>query len=306
MAILFGETVDWLLLAGVAVWAVYYYSTATFDYWKKRGIPFMKPIPIFGNSLKSMMAVKHSSLEQMDMYRMFEGEKCFGRFTFRKPVLVLRDPEMVETVLIKDFTHFYNRGIKVDVKLDRLSQHLVNLEDQPWKSLRNKLTPVFTSGKLKTMHQTLIDCSESLIGILDPYAESGEPFEAREVMGNFTTEVIGHCAFGLEMNALKNPNSEFRKMGREFFRPSFLSRLRFIVRQVCPRMLSLLRWKQVPQNVEQFFINVIKETMAVREASALEVHDFLQLLINLRKEDQPLLDKRKNGQINELNNNERK
>lgn len=296
MAFLFNGIVDWLILLSVLFWYFYYYSTKTYDYWKKKNVLFSEPIPLFGNVLNTVLASKHSSLVVMEEYKRFSGERFFGRFLFRKPVLVLRDPDLIELVLIKDFSHFYNRSIPFDRKLDKLSQHLVNLRDHKWKSLRNKLTPVFSSGKLKSMHQTLIDCSESLSEILNDYAADSKPFEGRDVMGNFTTEVIGRCAFGLNMNSLKNPDSEFRRMGKQVLKPTLKNGLRFILRIGFPRILSWLKWKGLSADQERFFTAVIKETAEAREKNKIEVNDFFQLLMHIRKEDKKKIEER--GQKN--------
>lgn len=44
------------LLLGIIPLA-YFYLTRNHDYWKKRGVPFIAPIPIFGN-VKNMVTMK--------------------------------------------------------------------------------------------------------------------------------------------------------------------------------------------------------------------------------------------------------
>lgn len=79
------------------------------------------------------------------------------------PTLIWIDLELVRNVLAKDFQHFVDRGIHFNKKTDPLSGHLFNLEGAHWKKMRVKLTPTFTSGKMKMMFQILVDCSENLI-----------------------------------------------------------------------------------------------------------------------------------------------
>ena len=58
--------------------------------------------------------------------------------------------------MIKDFDHFKNRAfvkpenLNMDVVSNKLfGKFLTVLQDEKWKSMRNMLTPIFTSGKIK-------------------------------------------------------------------------------------------------------------------------------------------------------------
>lgn len=93
------------------------------------------------------------------------------------PILMLRDPALIEQVAIKDFSSFTDRGTGINPDGDGLNAHLVNMGGQRWKSLRTKLTPVFTSGKLKGMMSQLDQCSVKLCDYLTKKAQSSEPYE---------------------------------------------------------------------------------------------------------------------------------
>ncbi|KAK9499936.1 hypothetical protein O3M35_002871 [Rhynocoris fuscipes] len=277
-----------IFLFSLALTIVYYYGKRTYDYWKNRGIPYLKPkYPYFGNSFETSFSLKNVHIKQLEMYKYFHGKRFGGIFSFTHPVLFVRDPSLIESIMVKDFTSFYNRGTGVDPELDPLSAHLVNLEDQQWKSLRQKLTPTFSSGKLKGMHQQLVDCSDALVKYIERFADSAEPIEVREIMAKFSTDVIGSCAFGLNMNAMNDPDSEFRNIGRKVFQPSFKGKLRRAIRSNYPKLLKLLKWKALDETTENFFISTLKSTMSYRENNNVTRNDFVQLLMELKKhEDQ--------------------
>lgn len=79
----------------------------------------------------------------------------------------------------------------IDEVHDPLSGNLFGLYGDRWRNLRAKLTPVFTSGKLKAMFSTLLDCSVPLKRYLLKKAENGSVVEMREIAARYTTDIIG-------------------------------------------------------------------------------------------------------------------
>lgn len=62
--------------------------------------------------------------------------------------------------------------------------HLFAIGGVKWRNLRTKMTPTFTSGKMKGMFQTLIDCSLLLEKTLKEH-DSNEPVDIKNVLGKF-------------------------------------------------------------------------------------------------------------------------
>uniref|UniRef100_A0A1B6L6W5 Cytochrome P450 n=1 Tax=Graphocephala atropunctata TaxID=36148 RepID=A0A1B6L6W5_9HEMI len=276
--------IDILSTVVVIILSLYYFSIKSFSHWEKLGIKYVKPVPLFGNSYSTITRKKCLSENQQEIYNAFPEEKYVGMFLFRIPILMLRDPHLIHHVLSKDFAHFYDRGITVDKRLDLLSLHLVNLRGQEWKYLRSKLTPAFSSGKLKIMCSQLEDCANVLFEQLENIV-GVDSSNVQELMAKFATDVIGSCAFGLQFNSLKDPESEFRRKGREIFKPSMRFILKLIARSFHPSLPYYLGLKTLSSDVEEFFLNFVKDAVHQREESQIERKDFIQILIELKKED---------------------
>lgn len=268
------------------LYLIYFYVTSTYGYWEERGIPFAKPIPFFGN-IKDALLGKSSIIDiHKNIYNQFASEKFVGYFIMRRPVLMIRDPELIERVLIKDFVHFYDRGMPADPEFEPLTLNLFNIKGQFWRDLRYKLTPTFSSGKLKAMFEQISKCGEDLNQEIFKFAQSGEVVEGKTIFSLFTIDVIASCAFGLQFKADSLEGTTFRKMLNKIFMPSRAQTLRFSFRQMYPRLSKLLGITTFPKEVNEYFLNVIKSTIQLREKENINRNDFVQLLINLKQQEQ--------------------
>ncbi|XP_018359392.1 PREDICTED: probable cytochrome P450 6a14 isoform X2 [Trachymyrmex cornetzi] len=274
---------DPFLLIGLVLGSLYFYLTATFDFWKCRGVPFKKPTVLVGN-FGPLLLFRTSQPEGVkEMYQWFKDERFFGAFRVRSPVLILRDPDLVRSVCVKDFACFVNRGIPINNDQDPLSGHLFNLEGRKWKGLRSKLTPAFSSGKLKRMFYLLVECCEELQRLINEASNFGDQtVEVRELAAKFIIDVIGSCAFGIQINALTDEESEFHKAVKKLSKPSYKATLWRMLRTAMPRLYRLMGVQLVDPSVTQFFMHVVSQMISQRESNGTTRHDFMDLLIELK------------------------
>jgi cytochrome P450 family 6 len=149
-----------------------------------------------------------------------------------------------------------------------------------WRRLRAKLTPTFTSGKMKMMFNLMNECAEELRSYLEGPASRNEDLEVKEIMAKFTTDIIGSCVFGLKCNSMKDPDSEFRSMGRKVVEPS----LNNVVRRLLGLLMPILGIRVLPWEVTQFFISAVRETIKYREQHNVVRNDFIQQLMQLKNQ----------------------
>lgn len=105
-------------------------------------------------------------------------------------------------------------------------------------------------------------------------------------MGNFTTDVIGSTAFGLNCNSFTDQNSAFRYFGKKIFSRTIKDRVRGIFAFVCPGVARKLGVPLFAADVQKFFIDLTRKNINYREQNNVHRNDFLQLLIELRKSEE--------------------
>lgn len=101
----------------------------------------------------------------------YKNHRAFGIYTLFKPNLVIADLDLIRTVLTKAFESFHDRGMYCNEKIDPLSGHLFSLPGKKWRILRSKMTPIFTSGKIKQIFPIVKECSEELTKYLESKAQ---------------------------------------------------------------------------------------------------------------------------------------
>lgn len=181
--------------------------------------------------------------------------------------------------------HLFNIG-----KIKRICNREENLTkivftDSPkWKPLRMKLTPTFTSGKMKMMFETVCDVGKKFVKTLDleSTAAVGNEIEIKDIAARFTTDVIGSCAFGLECNSLEDPKNDFRQKSKRMFDDPKYSRW-FI--ELIMNFKNLARKFHITLSrvdLTDFFMQIVKDTVAHREKNNVLRNDFLHMLIQLK------------------------
>lgn len=179
---------------------------------------------------------------------------------------------------------------------DPLSAHLFNLEGKKWKSLRAKLTPAFSSVKLKRMFYLLAECNEKFQKLIDASSRTDQPLEIRELAAKFTIDVIGSCAFGIQMNALTDEESEFHRAAKKLSKPSYKTTLWRMLRTAIPKLYKLLGVQVIDPGVTKFFKTVVSQMINQRQEHLVKRHDFMDLLIELKNKGS-LENETGNGQI---------
>lgn len=102
--------------------------------------------------------------------------------------------------------------------------------------------------------------------------------------------MIASVAFGIDVDAVKDPNNELRVFGRRMFESSVWNAGRLLLSFFLPKLMSVLRIKCVDDCVEKFVMSVVKQNLDYREKNNVIRKDFFQLLIQLRNSGTVQLD----------------
>lgn len=143
------------------------------------------------------------------------------------------------------------------------------------------MSTTFSSGKMKGMFPIVYSIGENLKQTFDGIVDQNPIVEVKDLLARFTVDVIGSCAFGLDCNSLKDPKAEFRIMGtKAFTQPRHKGIIDMFIFSF-PKWAKALRLRQIHEEVHQFYMGVIRDTVEYRKKNSIKRNDFMNLLIEL-------------------------
>lgn len=258
------------------------YVRWVYSYWKRQNVPYIKPAFPMGNK-KNPLTSDTAPCEQMKtFYDHFKinGFKYGGVYYYLTPVLVWVDLDLLKSVLITDFSSFTARGLAYQ-ETDPLSKNIFNLEGVKWKRLRTKLTPTFTSGKIKMMFKLILECSESLLQKVGEFADGRSPIDIKEILGQYTIDVIGSYAFGIKCNSFHEA-SMFRYYCKKTLETTPFRLLSIMAVYAFPNLATAVGLTVISKSVRKFFMKIVKDSVEYRESKGVVRNDFLQLMVELK------------------------
>ncbi|KAG5674906.1 hypothetical protein PVAND_004851 [Polypedilum vanderplanki] len=263
--------------------AIYIYFNRKFNHFKERGIPHFKPSFPLGNM--QGIGTKYHSIDIIkNVYDEFKGKDVIaGLYNLNQAFYVVTDAELVKNILVRDFNNFVNRGMYVNEEGEPLTGHLFAVRDEKWKFLRNKLSPAFTSGKMKAMYYTISDKGKDYVSLFDAALEKSKTLDIKNFTSRYTIDVVSSVAFGMESNTLKGQNDELLVIFKELFgEEASRNFFKFFFMSAFPEISKKLHLKLFSQKISQYFINVIGKNIENREITNDNRPDFLNMLIQLK------------------------
>lgn len=274
----------WILLSiAMGTLGAIHWLCKNYNFFQRRGVICIPPIPILG----AMAPVIFRRISFADfirkIYNFNPDAKYYGFYATTNPVILLRDLELIKTVLVKNFEAFPDRPSFTDSNEFLVTQNLFSLHGEKWRNMRNTLSSCFTSGKIKTMFALMSECAANFTKSLSTLSIDNNDVDVKDFFAKYTNDVIAICVYGIKIDSMKDPTNKFYIYGKDISETN-IAKLVFF--RTFPRLWQILNLKLINKRVSNFFENIMKVTLATREAEQVTHSDMIQLMINIRdKED---------------------
>lgn len=262
------------------------YLKYLFSYWQRLGFPALSPTILIG-CLGPVLRKKVGMGELIRDIYLNSKEPFLGIYFLFRPSLLIRDATLLKRIMINDFEHFTDRGLHYDEENDPIGAHLFSMPGQTWRELRAKLTPTFSSGKLKYMFHTIVEKSETFKGFLSQQVEEGKDVHMKSVLVKLNMNIIASVFFGFEMNTFEDPEHPFAKIGDVFMDPDIVrNNITIFLFFLCPSLMKKLNIPFLSPDVADYVLNLFNTVLEARKSDpSLMRNDFIQTVLELLEQE---------------------
>lgn len=224
-----------------------------------------------------------------------------GVYNFNRPVYLIRDPEAIKQLPIKDFEYFENHRIFIDNQTEELfGNSLFLMEGEKWRDMRASLSPAFTGSKMRQMFELVSECAKDMVSVLLEESKGVDVLnkEFKDLFMRYTTDVIATSAFGLKTNSLRDKDNEFLRAGRNMLQfNGFKSAAKILIQTAFPWLAKAFDLQLIDAGVRNFFKSMVFDTMDTRQRENIFRPDMINTLMQMRRGEveRPLGDEIEHG-----------
>ncbi|KAF5281260.1 hypothetical protein FQA39_LY05146 [Lamprigera yunnana] len=257
---------------------LYSYFIKCFRYWKERNVPHEKPKFLFGNLLDMLMEKESLGKYFQKLYEKFDAP-YFGIYVFTKPFLVVKDPDVINYIFIKDFTSFSERMIYADEIIDPIwSNFILVTSTAKWRFFRRHLTQTFSSQKLQDMMPLLKQSSKNLENYLKDWPKLS--VSLNNLIGTYTVDSSAKCFLGIDLD---NKAKDALRYHIVNYFPSYKKGLyKFYAYMFVQKAVKLFKFKYPNSTSSNFIFEVCRNIFKLRENEQTKRNDLINLLIELK------------------------
>lgn len=194
------------------------------------------------------------------------------------------EPDLAKDILIKYFKSFHENEFSALIQPENdplFARNPFLARGQDWKEKRSEISPAFTGNRTKALYPL----AENVCRKLTKYIKENlnQPIETKELCAQFTTEAVASCIFGIDANCLSNDQSELREKAKELFKISTITIIKIMIVTAFPEVKNLLRIQLIGDKTNDYFMNLLAQSIDHRTKNSLGREDYLDYIIALQK-----------------------
>lgn len=273
----------WPVLVALVIGLLAYLHMRTHQKFKMTGVPYKISLPLLGDTWKALLRRKAFAHIIQDAYNLHPTARYVGYFDVATPVALIRDPELIKHIAVKHFDSFPDHRAFVDEVVEPLfGKNLFALRGERWRGIRQIMSPAFTSSKMKAMFILMQECAVYFTDFIAKRPVAERDTDIKDAFTRYTNDVIATCAFGISINSMKDRDNLFYVYGRDATQFDGIRTVKFFLMRLAPWLVRLMHIRLVPEEISNFFKDIVSTTIQTRDEKGITRPDMIQLMMETR------------------------
>ncbi|GJQ82526.1 hypothetical protein Trydic_g14511 [Trypoxylus dichotomus] len=226
------------------------------------------------------------------IYRSYHDCKYVGIYVMNRPAILLRDPEVIEDALVKNFSNFHDNDIEIKIEHDSVfGNNPFVLRGDDWKTKRTQHLLSLTPAKVKLMLPELESCADRMVTYLRRQIEKNSGtfcMESLELAARYTTETVTAVGVNINANSFTDGVPELRIAGKVIFEPALTRGIKLYFLFLIPKITNIIPLRMMPKSLIETYKNLIVQTLKYRAENNIQKDDFFDHLQEFRGDRQSL------------------
>uniref|UniRef100_A0A668RUW3 unspecific monooxygenase n=1 Tax=Oreochromis aureus TaxID=47969 RepID=A0A668RUW3_OREAU len=252
------------------------YGLWPYRFFRKLGIPGPRPLPYIGTMLGIRKGILGFDLECHAKY----GD-VWGLYDGRTPLLMVADPEIVKTVMVKEcYSVFTNRRVRrCWFFTGPMEDAVVVVKDERWKRPNiNNIIFLFCLHYIKKVFPLVARYAERLVAKLEEM-NLDEPITVKQFVAPYSLDTVTSASFSVEIDSINNQNDPVNVQVQKFLKFKMWLFLFIMAVPFGGRLAKFLNMEITPRDSVDFFYNLLKKFKNQHHEDKSARADFLQVLI---------------------------
>uniref|UniRef100_A0A1Y1LHE5 Cytochrome P450 n=1 Tax=Photinus pyralis TaxID=7054 RepID=A0A1Y1LHE5_PHOPY len=275
----------WFLVIFLVLIITLYKVRKIYTYWKGRGVPYcVHPLHCFGLFSENALRINCYSDVFEELYYKFKNKRYIGFYNFFQPVLLIRDPNLLKRICVKDYHAFSVHSEAIPLNLDeQWSKNMyAETNTQRWQKLRTSMTPSFTSNKLKSSFPAVEQFAIEFVNYLRESIDKNVTVNMLEIIRRVLSDITVNAYFGVKCDSLREPKNIVHLMVHEAMTLPCFHGFTHLCSRVCPKLLQLLGVKVYKASVQNFFAEMMERRLQLEFENGFKPYDIITALPELQ------------------------
>ncbi|XP_043463904.1 cytochrome P450 9e2-like [Leptopilina heterotoma] len=267
-----------IFLFFICCFIIYVYFQNQMNLFKKAGIPHLKPWPIVGNFLPILLKKTTIAEFIMNLYNLNPNAKYVGFYEYGRPIILLRDPEIMKLVAMKREIFPNRRGFDLGNNDSVMGKELFSAKYEKWQEMRKTVSPAFTPRKLK---MTMSIISQKTKIFLDHILQLNEAVEIDTLkwIQKYIIDFTHANTYGIETTTVTDNTEDFYNFCFD------AANLEKIEKRKQFQLMSSFLWNifkmsYIDDKVLEYFRNIVKHSIARRKNENYLPETIIDLIID--------------------------